>query len=301
MGAALHLAHVHQAPPGPKRKRKDGDDGGSNAEFGRLASRIYQDARADHEAKELLLAVAYALHTPHEGDTGAWTVAREALGQSRAGRWRIAELVARDAPCYKSPAQWSHRHDGELYQLCSAPRLRPYKDKHAAARHVPAQGMLTLDLSQPDAASAAAPGTVAEQQIAPARPEPEEDFRNRLGVCGSDATEYEIEKLPDTGWHKVHWFCSRHQAERRKTRARLQESNAAAPAPVPNWGGLLPCYFDSDWERVYRHYLGQRWQPPVYGMRADSWPVPGVEPVPQRARLRLAALDGELIATTEEG
>lgn len=28
MGAAPHLAEVHQAPPGPKRKRRDGDGGG---------------------------------------------------------------------------------------------------------------------------------------------------------------------------------------------------------------------------------------------------------------------------------
>jgi hypothetical protein len=129
----------------------------------------------------------------------------------------------------------------------------------------------------------------------PAAEPEEEDFRNRLGVCGSHATDYAVEKLPETGWHKLHYFCTRHQGELRKAKARFQEPNAAAPEPVPNWGGLLPCYFESDWERVYRGYLGARWQPPVYGLRADGWPLPGVEPVPQRARLRLAALDGEIL------
>lgn len=33
MGAALHLAEVHQAPPGPKRKRKDGGPGGGGGPF----------------------------------------------------------------------------------------------------------------------------------------------------------------------------------------------------------------------------------------------------------------------------
>lgn len=45
----------------------------------------------------------------------------------------------------------------------------------------------------------------------------------------------------------------------------------------------------------HRWCRGEGWQPPVYGIRADDWPVPGKDPVPQRARLRLASLDGELL------
>jgi len=281
VGAALHLAHAHQLPPAPKRKRKGGGtDGGDR--LGSLVRRIYKDQRADHESKELLLALAYALTTPREDDATAWRTAREALGRDRVGYCRLNALVTRDAPCYKSPVLWSHRHDGELFQLCSAPRLRPFKDKLAGAMQ---ESMLSFTIDLRDANLPA-----GEQPD-----EPEEDFRNRLGVCGSHATEYAVEKLPETGWHKVHYFCTRHQGELRKAKARFKEPNAAAPEPVPNWGGLLPCYFDSDWERVYRGYMGERWQPPVYGIRADGWPVPGVEPVPQRARLRLAALDGELL------
>lgn len=274
MGAALHLAHAHQIPPGPKRKRKDGD-GGNGSEFARYARRIYQDKRADHESKELLLAIAYALTMPREEDASAWVVAREALGADRIGRPRLDELIRRDAPCYKSPVLYSHRRDAEqLYQRCSAARIRPYPEPEPAG-----QGMFNL-AADPDA---------------PVKP-PEPDFRNRLGVCGSDASDYAIEQLPETGWHKVRWYCSRHRAELDRVRRQLKGTNARAPKPIPNWGGLMASYFDSDWVLVYRHYLGERWEPPVYGVRADDWPIPGKDPVPMRARLRLAALDGELLA-----
>lgn len=270
MGAALHLAHAHQIPPGPKRKRKDGD-GGDGSEFARYAHRIYRDQRADHESKELLLAIAYALTMPREEGATAWTVAREALGADRIGRARLDELVGRDAPCYKSPAMYAHRRGAELYQKCRAPRLRPFKEKLVGTP------MISFSLGDDEPR------------------EPEEDFRNKFGICGNDATEYAIEKLPDTGWHKPHWYCTRHRAELVSARIQLKEGNARAPKPIPNWGGLLGCYFEADWVKVYRHYLGERWEPPVYGIRADEWPIPGVEAVPMRARLRLAALDGELL------
>ncbi|MER5354673.1 hypothetical protein ABT093_30620 [Kitasatospora sp. NPDC002551] len=296
MGAAVHLAHTHELPPGPKRKRKDGDGGGRDAELGVLVRRIYQDDRAGHESKELLLALAYALTTPRDGERGVWAIAQDALGKSRTGRWRIAELISNDAPRYMSPVLYSHRHDGDLYRLCSAPRLRPYRDKQASAH--PAQLGLTIDLDT------AEEGPFSDGSPSPASsagkrdPGLDEDFRNRLGVCGNDASDYVIEKLPETGWHKVRWYCTRHRGELERVRRQLAEPNKRAPEPIPNQGGLMPCYFDSEWETVYRHVLGDRWKPPVYGMRADDWPVPGRQPVPQRARLRLAAIDGQLVGGT---
>ncbi|KOU43586.1 hypothetical protein [Streptomyces sp. WM6378] len=293
MAAALHLAHAHQLPPGPQRKRKDGDGGSGDAELGMLARRIFQDVRADHESKELLLALAYALTTPRDGERGVWAIARDALGKSRTGRWRIAELVAKDAPRYVSPALYSHRHDGDLYKLCSAPRLRPYRDKYASAHQSPLSPPIDLG------ATGESPFGNEEERPTAAAGRPgggsDEDFRNRLGVCGSEASAYAIEKLPETGWHKVRWYCNRHRAELERVRRQLVEPNKRAPEPIPNQGGLMPCYFDSEWEVVYRHVLGDQWQPPVYGMRADDWPVPGRQLVPQRARLRLATLDGELL------
>lgn len=272
MGAALHLAPAREIPA-PKRKRKGGGSGGGT-EFYDYAKRIYADGRADHESKEMLLALAYALTTPREDDVSVWTVARDALGADRIGRPRLNELISRDAPCYKSPVLYAHRRDVEqLFQRCSAPRIRPYPEPAAP------EGMLNLF-------------ELAGQ--APAVP-PEPDFRNRLGVCGSDASDYAIERLPETGWHKVLWYCSRHRAELDRVKRQLKEPNALAPKPIPNWGGLLPSYFDSDWLRLYRFYCGEHWAPPVYGVRADDWPIPGKDPVPMRARLRLAALDGELL------
>jgi hypothetical protein len=282
MGAALHLAHVHQPPPGPKRKRKDGDDDGPNEQLGKFVRRIYQDERADHESKELLVSLAYALTIPREDGITVWKIAKEALGKDRIGRWRLIELIQRDAPCYKSPALFSHRRDGELYQKSSAPRLRTFRQTSR-----PGDGQLGLDLLSLDESGQTPQG--------PRVPQADDDFRNRLGICGNEATEYAVEKLPETGWHRVHWFCTRHRDAMQQKRRHLAEPNKLAPAPVPNWGGLMPCYFDTDWEYLYRFYLGENWQPPVYGLRADDWPVPGKEPVPQRARLRLAAVDGELL------
>jgi len=240
-----------------------------------VAHEIYRDDRADHEAKELLLALTYACTTPREDGASVWTIARTCLGRGRRGRWRLAELLAKDAPRYhfslRAP-RWEGHEEDELWHRCCAPRLRPYREP------APSQAMFNLEIPEEP------------------RPEPEEDFRNRLGVCGADASEYVIEKLPDTGWHKAHWFCTRHESERRRTERQLIEPNRLAPAPIPNRGGLLPCYFDAEWLTVYRLYCGEQWKPPVYGMRADGWPIPGKEPVPMRARLRLAALDGEILA-----
>jgi hypothetical protein len=277
MGAALHLAHVHQPPPGPRRKRKDGD--GGNGEFDRLATRIYRDERAGHEAKELLLALAFVLTHPREDDEKPFTAAKKLLGKNSIGRWRIQKLIANDAPRYESPIyQPFGSQDDEMFKRCCAPRLRPFKE--------PAPEQPTLL------------GLTEDGAWQPVE-RPQEDFRNRLGVCGADATDYAIERLPETGWHKAHWFCTRHRGELERTRRQLVEPNKLAPKPIPNAGGLMPCYFDSEWEYVYRFYLGERWEAPVYGLRADDWPIPGKEPVPQRARLRLAAVDGELLGGTQ--
>ncbi|MCZ0983905.1 hypothetical protein O1L60_44890 [Streptomyces diastatochromogenes] len=137
------------------------------------------------------------------------------------------------------------------------------------------------------------------------RPHPDgpEDFRNRLGICGSNADweHHAIEKQAGTGWYKYHWYCKRHVDHLERVREQLREPNSRAPEPIPNKGGLLPAYFESDWLHAYRHRLGEGWQPPAYGLSADDWPVPGADPVPPRARLRLAALDGTLLVETPGG
>lgn len=276
MTAALHLAHVHQPPPGPKRKRKDG--GGGGGDFYEYASRIYEDERADAGARELLLAVAFAVTTAPPGDGKAqWELVRKALGPDRYGKSRTGGLVERDAPRYRSPLHFGGHagpHRDPLHQLCSAPRLRPYKE---APPTLPGFNLLGDDET---------PAAL------------EEDFRNALKVCGSPASDNALEKLPGTGWHKVHWFCNRHRDHLLRVREQVRAGNASAPEPIPNMGGLLASYFDADFVELYRFYLGPHWEPPVYGVRADDWPIPGKEPVSMKARLRLAAMDGELIGAT---
>ncbi len=138
------------------------------------------------------------------------------------------------------------------------------------------------------------------------RPHPDgpDDFRNKRGICGTiaDWEHHAVEKQAGTGWYKYHWYCGRHLDHLARVREQLRESNALAPEPIPNRGGLLPVYFESDWVTAYRHRLGvPDWQPPVYGISADGWPLPGVKRVPPRARLRLAAVDGTLLVEAPGG
>lgn len=268
MGAALHLAPAREIPT-PKRKRKGGGgDGGT--EIYDYAKRIYADERADSEARELLLAIAYAVTTatPEDGHE-QWALVRQCLGRGRARRSRKDQLIERDIPRYISPEYQPNDWDN-LLRICQAPRLRPFKSR-------PWNG--------------ATPAQLADQ-----RRKDEENFRNVRGICGNGASDCVTEKLPGTGWHKLHYFCTGHRDQLVRVKAQVAEGNKLAPEPIPNAGGLLPSYFDADWLKCYRYHRGQNWQPPVYGVRADDWPIPGKDPVPMRARLRLAALDGELLA-----
>lgn len=268
MTAALHLAHVHQPPPGPKRKRKGSGGGGS--EFHEFATRIYDDDRADAPARELLLAVAFAVTTAQPGDGQAqWNLVRKCLGRTRTHRTRLAELVEKDVPRYVPPEYRPGGYDASK-RRCLGPRVRPYRERIDTTGWTPQEKV--------------------EQEKRDA-----EDFRNVRGICGDPSQHEVLEKLPGTGWHKTHYFCNRHADHAARVREQVRESNLLAPKPIPNTGGLLPSYFDADWEKVYRHYRGERWEPPVYGIRADDWPIPGKEPVPMRARLRLATMDGELL------
>ncbi len=251
MGAALHLAHVEQAPPPKKRKpkRKGGGDGGKFAQY---AQRIYNDDRANSETRSLLLAIAYVLTmVPLDDDRTVWRETAKVLGRPRLRyRGSVQELVRGDIPAYVPPG----RRDGPedpLHQLCRGPRVRPHPDG-------------------PD------------------------DWRNTMKVCGAPAQEYAIEKDLVTGWHTYHYFCTRHRDHLLRVRSQVKDQNAVAPEPIPNKGGLLPCYFDSDWERVYAWGLGWEWKPPSYGYRADDWPVPGRDPIVQRARLRLVSSSADL-------
>lgn len=129
MGAALHLAHAHQPPPGPKRKRGGGWGGDG---YDRLVARVYNDPLMTPEARELILLLAWLVKkdptrsewaTGSNGTRGVWNRAKEILGEY--GTWgpkgsRLADLIDADRPRYEPDKQadiWQQRR-------CSAPMIR---------------------------------------------------------------------------------------------------------------------------------------------------------------------------------
>lgn len=248
MGAALHLAHVHQAPPGPKRKR--GGGGGSGDGYDAFVARIWKDPRQTAESRELLLLIAWLRHRDparHDEDQTTWGRASAILGTDGHTRGlerpRVAVLINSDRPRYepdRSAPEWD--------QLCDAPMIR------------------------------------------------------RAGTCGANATERANKVDPATGWLTPIWYCSRHRDFGRATEAAFRAQER--PHPTPNRGGLLPSYLtardgDAGWGRLYEwasKWCYSSWNPPQgYGLTADEWPLPGVEPPVAPPRLRLAAVDGELL------
>jgi hypothetical protein len=126
----------------------------------------------------------------------------------------------------------------------------------------------------------------------------------REGECGKPGSDSFSRVDRDTGWRTPVWYCNRHRAWGEQQRRIAREQPKVEP--IPNLGGLMPCYFrmaDESWINIYRWALGwhytRDWEPPSYGLRADEWPAPGGEPAVvvggEQPRLRLAALDGELL------
>lgn len=265
---ALNLITDQTPRTDPAWKTKGGGGGGES--FASLAHQIYQDDRADAASRRLLLAFAYVVtardfETPKE----MWSQIRKALGRDDRHRYTdpVRMLIEHDRPRYVPPDERPGGYDPSK-RICVGPRLRPYKERPYKADQM------------------SLPARVAQQT------REAEDFRNTDNVCGAPGKHRVLEKLPGTGWYQWHWYCPRHQGEARRVAEQVKAQNAAAPEPIPNAGGLLPCYFDADWVRLYRHYTWPEWEPPVYGVRADDWPIPGKQPVPQRARLRLVSGDG---------
>ncbi|MCF1592408.1 hypothetical protein [Streptomyces muensis] len=265
---ALNLIPYEPPKKDPSTKTGGRDGGG----FAELAHQIYQDERADADSRRLLLAFAYVITMLPKPANGKEQFAniREALGRDERHRYTdpLRALIEHDRPRYVPPDERPGGYEASK-RTCVGPRVRPYKERPFRA----------------------------EQMSLPARIEQEkrdaEDFRNTENVCGAPGKDRVLEKLPGTGWYRWHWFCQRHRDHAARVRAQVQEQNERAPEPIPNAGGLLPCYYEADWVRLYRHYTWEGWEPPVYGVRADDWPVPGKEPVPPRARLRLVISSDE--------
>lgn len=242
MGAVLHLAHAHQAPPGPRRKRKRGGSGGDG--YDALVARVYQDQRMTPEARELILLLAWlAARDPNrydaDGNLISWRKRASAIlgeygpGPRRASR--LADLLYADRPRYED------QRDGWEQRTCAAPMIR------------------------------------------------------REGLCGQHATGHDYTVDQETGWRTAVWYCRRHEAWGHGLHT--QRLANPGPEPIPNAGGLVTSYLLSEgqeqaWARLYKEAavwkLDRFWEPPkTYGVVADNWPIPGKEPVPQRARLRL--------------
>lgn len=258
MGAALHLAHAHQAPAKKRRPKRSGGGGGDG--YDKLVTRVYQDPRMTPEARELILLLAWlTARDPDRFDEDGNLIrnwrkrASDVLGEYGNGRRkesRLADLLYADRPRYAPPRlPWEE-------QVCTAPMIR------------------------------------------------------REGTCGQPARDHDYDVDQETGWWTPVWFCRRHEQWGRQIHQR--RVTGLGPEPIPNAGGLLPSYFagsDSKagarlkaWARLYKEAavwkLDRSWEPPKeYGLCADDWPTPGVEPAakPEPFRLHLASVDGERV------
>ena len=247
--------------------------------FPELVAAIYEDPRVGHETRELLLAVAYAVDlAKREDGVSPLKVARRKLGVEGYRKARYDRLVADDAPRYDLPPQ-AQDWQPSMVPACEGPRLRPYKPRAYKPRTQPELPEPTRLYKRPPV-----PAIVhVEPGYTPPR-----DWRTEDGVCGAASHHRILEKDPRTGWVTAHWFCKRHKDHADRVAEQVRAQNEQAPDPVPNAGGLLPCYFKADWERVYRHYR-PGWEPPKYGICADDWPtVDEVKALPSRhSRLRV--------------
>lgn len=239
---------------------------------------IYNDRRANLKQRELLLAVAYALYVAPEEGVSPLREARRILG-SECGLARYDRLIQEDLPRYEPPREAGNWGPSNA-PSCEAPRLRPYRPRQAEPYEPdPTAPVPIRPYELP-------PELAALKEQAMATYTPPRDWRTEDGVCGASSHHKVIEKDPRTGWLTAHWFCKRHKAHADRVAEQVRAQNEAAPEPVPNRGGLLPCYFKADWEKVYRHYVGEFWEAPKYGLCADDWPTPG-ESFTAHRRLRM--------------
>lgn len=244
--------------------------------FDDLIARVWHDPRMTPGTRDLIFAMAWALERDTDRPAGGefWNKVRALLGRDERGRHRLRYLIAADAPRYESPNTW---HTA----TCEAPRLRVREEPDAVT---------TVRCAYPHHPHLGACRQVTRTGPADARPTWKPAPAG--AVCGANANPelHVIEHDPRTGWRIDHWFCTRHKDHAGRVRAQV-EAAGPAPEPIPTTGGLLPCYFKADFERLYRdgtQRLHLQWEPPVYGLCADDWPLPGRDSaLPRRAGLRL--------------
>lgn len=254
--------------------------------YDKFTGRMWHERRASPIVRELLLAVAYVLeHDPaigpdltrkERGHT-LWQAVSALMGVNDRGRARYKDAVKADAPRYELPNNWPRA-------ACEAPRIRVREEQGAVT---------TIQCAYPHHPHIGP--CRPTKRIAPAGTAPSWKPAPVGAVCGGSANpEFKvIERDLRTGWETVHWFCTRHKDQAARVRAQVERAGEP-PVPVPNVGGLLPCYFKAPWERMYSK-LDPGWELPIYGLCADDWPATpeAAQLVPKRPRLRL--IIGELV------
>lgn len=96
----------------------------------------------------------------------------------------------------------------------------------------------------------------------------------REGLCGKrGGTAFRVTNPSDGRW-RIASFCTRHEEQARQVhQTEMRRQNAGTlPEPLPNAGGLLPCYIRFRWPDLYAK-ADPGWKPPAIGIRADDWPV----------------------------
>ncbi len=232
MGAAAHLSAVPTPLP-PKR----GGGGRGPEGYIETVHRIYADKRAGHEARELLLAVAYAVGiAPAEEGRGPLNIAARLLGRDRIGRPRFNALMAADAPRYEAPRSAQNWGPSQA-PPCEAPRLRPYRPRGYQPRETTAQDLLP-GIEPPIPLRTPPPPVV---HVDPGYTPPR-DWRTEDNVCGAQSHHRVIERDPATGWVTARWFCRRHRegAERGRSAADPQPGRSAAELFRRRLGADLP-------------------------------------------------------------
>lgn len=233
-----------------------------------LCARVYHDRRLPPGTREVALALAWAgLRDPDRaaGTSTSFARAGRLLGRDAGGRGRHKLLIAKDAPRYDElVGRWA---DGP--GNCEGTRLRPYRPR------IPKPDPSVTQLHPPmfyDGHGGAVPLSQASHRANPG---------NVCGARGSTSVrEYDL----TTGQLRTeHWFCRRHRDQADRVRAQI-EAAGERPEPIPNTGGLLPCYFGGDWERIYQ-WASPGWRRPFHGLCADDWPTLTQQVLPRKPRL----------------
>jgi hypothetical protein len=228
--------------------------------YDKLCREVYADKRMPPDTREVALAMGWVMFRHPDKPTGApfWKQVKQILRANALGKPRVWDLLAADAPRYEQPRQgWS------MPGSCEGPRLRPYQ----ARRREGDEATIVYG------ASSAA-----------------HDHTEGGRICGASGAIQVVETDMVTGWTQDHWFCRRHAERAREVKAQLQD-RGEPPPPIPNRGGLLPCYYKADWATLYTQAVGQSigapyvWEVPYHGLSADDWPIPGKQPIPRRPRL----------------